>query len=311
MTDTNRRRYVVHHDGQFLYYLDRADFDGRDGKIEQLDLYADDTPMTRLDAKNYRGGWFAADHRARQILVQDPPKRIPTGYTLTDPAMESAKYPAALTVEQWQALGVDENRWQYGAEHREEPAELVALATDAGDWAQIEGMAPPETTEDTPAWAPDLMPGLMERREFHHLMPGRIPGLREHVYKRLERMVGMFRVTRDPSGKASGIYVRLQVPFEREVTHWKADIGRSGKELKSGKTVQTTVTRELRLPVPLDVPGENYAQALAAWDEGVEFWLGVVCASSAGAAKACNHCGGHGFVGGDVFTEYDVQKEVL
>jgi hypothetical protein len=310
MPDPTRRRYVIHHDGQFLYYLDRADFGNRDGMIEKLDLRADDTPMTRLQATNYRDGWFAADHRATQILVQDPPKQIPTGYTLTDPAMESAKYPATLTVEQWRAMVDDENRWQYRAEYREEPAEWVVLATDTGDWLLIEGTPPPKADENTPTWVPDLMPGLMERREFHHLMPGRIPGLRAHVYKRLERLVGMFRVHCDPSGKASGIYVRLQVPFERPVTHWEANTGRSGSKLKSGKTVQTTVTREMRLPVPHDVPGANYAEALAAWDEAVEYWLDVVKTSATGAAKACNHCAGHGFVGGDVFTEYDVQKEV-
>jgi hypothetical protein len=310
MPGPTRRRYVVHHDGQFLYYLDRADFANRDGMIEKLDLYADDTPMTRLDAKNYRGGWFAADHRAREILVQDPPKQTPIGYTLSDPAMESAKYPLTITVEQWQDMSGDENRWHYHGQYREEPGDRAALATDTGDWVQIEGTPPPKPADDALPWIPALLPGLMERAEYHHVMPGHIPGLAAHVGKRLEHLLGPFRVSYDRSGQSAGISVTLMVPFERPVTRWQPNVGRGGKTLKSGKKVQTTVRREMRLPVPANASGENYAEALAIWDQAVEFWIGVVQSSATGSAKACNHCAGHGFVGGDVFTEYDVQKEV-
>jgi hypothetical protein len=310
MQEINRRRYVVHHDGMFVYYLDRTDFGDRAGRIEDLELCADETPMTRLRAKNYSGGWYAAGHRATEILVQDPAKKIPVSYTLKDPAMESAKYPLTITPEQWKAMGWDDNRHQYEAENREEPAHWVALAVDPGDWVLIEGTPQPEDDEGSLRWVPDLMPGLMERPEFHHLMPGRIPGLAQHVGRILKNRLGSFQVSYDIDGRYPGVTVRLQVPFERPVTHWRANTGRNGQKLKSGKTVQTTVTREMRLPVPVDVPGENYAAALVAWDEAVEFWLGVVKTSAEGAAKTCNHCEGHGFVGGDVFTEYDVRKGV-
>lgn len=306
-----RRRYVIHHDGQFLYYLNRADFGARDSRIEQLDLYADDTPMTRLDAKNYQGGWFAADHRAHQILVQDPPTQVPTGYTLADAAMQSAKYPLTVTVEQWQDMSGDENRWQYRAQCREDPGHLTALATDTGDWLQIEGAAPPKSAEDTPAWVPDLMPGLMERGEFHHLMPGYIPGLPAHLGQILERRLGSFRVGWDRDGRADGVRAEVLVPFEQPVTRFVPNVSsRTGKTLRGGKHEQRTVTRTLRLPVPQRIHGENYEAAVAAWRAAVEYWLGVVEAVRSGSARACNHCGGHGFVGGDVFTEFDAPSGV-
>ena len=309
-TTAQRRRYVIHHQGQFLYYLDKADFGSRDGSIEKLELRADDTPMTCLEASNYKGGWYAADHRAREILVQDPAKRLIAQYVLKDDIVPSEKYPQAITVEQWRAMCGDENQWRYDAEFRDEPAQWVALAVDSGDWLQIEGTPPPKQTEDSPRWIPDLLPGLMERPEFHHLMPGRIPGLSQYLGQLLRRELGSFQVTFDAAGRNAGIYVRLQIPFERAITRWEANIGRSGNRLKSGKTVQTMVTREMRLPVPLDVPGETYAEALAAWNDAVEYWLGVVRTSAKGDAKACNHCASHGFVGGDVYTEYDVPRDV-
>jgi hypothetical protein len=118
----------------------------------------------------------------------------------------------------------------------------------------------------------------------------------------------MFRVRYGRDGRSAGVSVELLVPFEQPITRWESNIGRNGQRLKSGKTVQSTVTREMRLPVPAEVRAETYAQALAAWDESVEYWLGVVQTSAASGAKACNHCSGHGFVGGDVFSEYDVPK---
>lgn len=310
MNEPLRRWYVIHHDGQYLYYLDKAHFDHRDGRIETVELRADDTPMTRLQARNYKGGWFAADHRATQILVQDPPKQIPVAYTLKDPAMASAKYPLTITPEQWRAMAGDDNRWQYEAENREEPEAWVPLAIDTGDWILIEGTAPPKVEDEKRPWVPNLVAGLVERPEYHHVMPGYIPGLAAHIGARLRNSLGMFRVSYDANGHAAGVRVTLQVPFERSVTHWQANTGRNGQRLKSGKNVQTTVSREMHLPIPATMPGENYAAALTAWDEAVEFWLDVVKTSAGAGVKACNHCAGHGFVGGDVYTEYDIPKGI-
>jgi hypothetical protein len=308
MREIVRRRYVLHADGAFLYYLDRDDFGPRSGRIQDVELRADDTPMTRVEAQNYKGGWYAADHRATEILVQDPAKKIPVSYTLKDPEMASAKYPLTITPEQWQEMAGDENRWQYDAVNREEPAQWVPLAVDAGDWALIEGTPPPKAVDESRPWVPDLLPGLMERAEYHHVMPGHIPGLAAYIGRRLRNAVGQFAVSYDHTGRQPGVTVDLAVPFERPVTHWQANTGRNGQRLKSGKTVQSTVQRRLRLPVPAEVVSSTYAQALAAWDEAVEFWLGVVQTSAGAGVKTCNHCEGHGFVGGDVYTEFDVPR---
>lgn len=62
--------------------------------------------------------------------------------------------------------------------------------------------------------------------------------------------------------------------------------------------------------MPKQVRGENYAAAAKEFTEAVEYWVGVVRTAAKGDAKACNHCGGHGYVGGDVFTEFDVPMGV-
>lgn len=309
---TAKRRFVLRDGDAFVYYFDKNDLGSRASKIADIVIYADDVRMELLQGTDYQGGWFAADHRATRITVEDPARKVVDHYALRDPSAASVKYPAALTPEQWDGLGRDDTRWNlYETVHREQPPVRVELAVDTGDWIELDGTPPQPEPLDTPAWVPDLLPGLANRPEYHHLLPGYIPGLPAHIGQILERRLGTFRVSWDRDGRGGWVRAEVLVPFEQPVTRFVPNVSsRTGKTLRGGKKEQRTVTRTLHLPIPQRVHGETYAAAAEVWRGQVEYWIGVVEAARSGSAKACNHCEGLGFVGGDVFTEFDVPKGV-
>jgi hypothetical protein len=155
----------------------------------------------------------------------------------------------------------------------------------------LEGREPP--SPDEPQWVAQLPHALTERPEYKHLFPGHIVGLVDHMKKIFEAMPRARYVLLNFQNRP-GVYVDLRVPYDEPRTEWRADTSyRTGKKLKTGRTVPVLVSRSLTLPIADRVAADTYEEALALWDQQVAHWTRVVEEAS---VAACSHCDGKGYV---------------
>jgi hypothetical protein len=288
---------LKHPDGRFLYHLPTPDAFGTPGNrirvTELTGMYADGQPMEKLHAD-----WWATNHEATRLTATAQPGAKTVGYRLADPTAESVRYPATLTIEEWEERrDDDENLWQFYTNVTEDQPALEHVYE--GPIVVLEGREPP--TPDEPQWVAKLPHALTERPEYKHLFPGHIPGLDDHLMNLFKGMPYVDFVSSYFQNRP-GIHVSLKVPYDEPRTEWRANTGRNGKPLKSGYHVQITVNRRITLPIPSRVPGDTYEEALAVWQEQVEYWTGVVREAS---VAACSHCDGKGFVaaGSEKYSE--------
>lgn len=290
--------YALHHpDGRWLYHLpipSTLKTPGNQLRITELTgVFADGEPMEKL-----QGDWWATDHEATRLTATAQPGAKTVGYRLRDPAAESVRYPATLTVDEWnERREYDENMWQLYTNVTEDQPRLEHVFD--GPIVVLEGREPP--TPDEPQWVAALPHALTERAEYKHLFPGHIPGLDDHLMAIFKGMPHVDFVGSNFQGKP-GVHVSLKLPYDEPRTQWRARTGRNGKPLKSGYHVQVTVNRRLTLPIPHRVPGDTYEEALASWQEQIEYWTGVLEEAS---VAACSHCDGKGFVadGSEKYSE--------
>ena len=279
-------------DGCWLYHLpkpDTADF--RYGRNRQA--LADGQPMEELHSD-----WWSARSEASTLSTTAHRDQKTISYRLSDPDTESVKYPATLTVDEWdERRERDDNVWQLYTAVREDQDPVVHVYD--GPVMILEGREPP--TPDEPQWIADLPHALTGRPEYQHLFPGHIPGLADHLMTVFKGMPYVDFVSANFQGRP-GIHVSLKVPYDEPRTEWRANTGRNGKPLKSGYHVQITVNRRITLPIPNRVPGDTYEKALAVRQEQIDYWTGVVSEAS---VAACSHCDGKGFVahGSEKYSE--------
>lgn len=273
---------LKHPDGRFLYHLPKPD---TFPNIRDISLAADGQPMEQLSRD-----WWATDHEATCLTIAGQPSPKTTGYRLADPSAESVRYPATLSLEEWAERRDREGDtlWTLYTNVLEEQPRLEHVFD--GPIVVLEGREPPNP--DEPQWVAQLPHALTERAEYKHLFPGHIPGLAELLMARFKNMPYVDFVGANFQGRP-GIHVSFKVPYDEPRTEWRANKGRNGKPLKSGYHVQVTVNRRITLPIPSRVAGDTYEQALAEWQQQIEFWTGVVAEAS---VAACSHCDGKGFV---------------
>jgi len=280
---------LKHPDGRWIYHLPKPDTFGTPGFTSRADVtgvYADGQPMNQL-----HGDWWASPLEATRLTATAQPRPKTVGYRLTDPSAESARFPATLTVEEWAERSDREGDTLWGLYtnvHEEQPA--LEHVYD-GPVMVLEGREPP--SPDERQWIAQLPHALTERPEYRHLFPGRIPGLRAHLHHVIKDMPGI-RHCFDGYNGFTGLHVVVEVPFDKPQTRWVADLSRrTGKPLKTGRTVRETVTRSLNLPVQADVHAATYEEAMRVWEEQVAFWLSVVDSAK---VVACSTCHGTGHV---------------
>jgi hypothetical protein len=288
------RCVIKHPDGRWLYHLPAADAYGVTGVLAEHATPDGDTTrdtMTRIG----RGKWWSTSTKATRIVLTKQPGAVTTGYVLEDPDAASVRFPATLTTTEWQlrigqGTATDHDTlWSLYKSVREKQDPIEE--TIDGPFVVLEGGEPP--APDAPQWTVNLLDAVTQRPEYAHLFPGHIVGLRAHVHKLIDRMPHV-KYNFDGFKGVPGLHVTLRVPFEQPVTRWQADLSvRTGKPLRTGRTVPVTVERTLVLPVPDRVAADNYAAALTEWNTQVTYWTGLVTDAS---AAACNHCHGTGHV---------------
>ena len=278
---------LKHPDGRWLYHLPRPDTFGVDdwGAMPITGVFADGQPMEKLPRD-----WWAAPSEANRLTATGQPSPKTTGYTLDNKDTESVRYPATLTVDAYRERRDEEdNLWEfYTAVLEDQPP--VEYVYD-GPVMVLEGREPPGPNE--PQWVANLPHALTERPEYKHLFPGHIAGLVDHMKKIFEAMPRARYVLLNFQNRP-GVYVDLRVPYDEPRTEWRADTSyRTGKKLKTGRTVPVLVSRSLTLPIGDRVAADTYEEALALWDQQVAHWTRVVEEAS---VAACSHCDGKGYV---------------
>ncbi|WP_435245163.1 hypothetical protein [Streptomyces tendae] len=273
-------------DGRWAYHLTEPT--PRPGTRSAV--YADgnpDQPLTALG--NPQGPWYAADHLATKLtaVYQPPPETI--GFKLSDPAALSQRYPDRLTPEEWSER-VDDSDEYWNLYKRITQDRDPVVRDDEGPFLPLDGGEPP--APDALPWRADLPVELTQRPEYRHAFPGHIPGLKQHLADRIKTMRRVQYCFVDYQ-QTPGIHVTLRVPYDQPRTEFKANTGRRGQPLKSGRTVQVLVTRTVDLPVPAAVYGPNYQTALEDWERQVAFWLAQVKEAT---VAACSACDGKGYV---------------
>lgn len=280
---------IQHHDGRWLYHL--PDPSGREVSGKRTGIYADGQPMHRLvPLADSKGDWYVADHPAERITATYQPYPTPLRYALSDETVLSVRYPAELSVaERNKRTDVEDAIYRLYTAVTEDlpPVEYVY----EGPFVVLEGTQPP--APGSPRWVADIPRSLTERPEFHHCFPGHIAGLRDSLAEQIKRMGHVQHCFNGYKDRPAGLHVTIRVPFAQPKSRWIPNIGRGGRDLKSGRNAPITVSQEMYLPVPDRVAGPTYAVALAQWELQEEFWLQV---ARDAAVKACNNCGGTGHI---------------
>jgi hypothetical protein len=241
---------LKHPDGRFLYHLPTPDAFGTPGNrirvTELTGMYADGQPMEKLHAD-----WWATNHEATRLTATAQPGAKTVGYRLADPTAESVRYPATLTIEEWEERrDDDENLWQFYTNVTEDQPALEHVYE--GPVMVLEGREPPGP--DEPQWVAQLPHALTERPEYKHLFPGHIAGPGRPHDEDLRGDAAPDFVLLNFQNRP-GVYVDLRVPYDEPRTEWRADTSyRTGKRLKSGRTVPVLVSRSLTLPMPTALP---------------------------------------------------------
>ncbi|MEU5900217.1 hypothetical protein [Streptomyces venezuelae] len=278
---------VQHSDGRWLYHLPTP---REHRSARRISVLADGKPMSELPGT--QGLWWSSDRAAHRITARFRLGREVVGYRLRDLSARSERFPEQLSVDQW--------RERTRADHGEVFLELYESVTEeqpeqeyvyGTDFKALGGAEPP--SPDGPAWVAELPYTLTERPEYRHLFPGYLAGLLEALTAQIRALPHVEYCHTARRGDPVGLKVTIKVPFRQPVSRWQPNIGANGRVLKSGRNVPVTVRHTLHLPVRDEVPGSDYASALATWHELLELWTGVVGEAN---VRACNTCDGTGHV---------------
>lgn len=269
---------VAHPDGQSWYYLvpDSYSFSA---------WLADDTAMTHHGSN---GRWRVSTHRAERAVVGVKHGGIKVlGYTLRDPETLSARFPAELTAEEWDARSEMERDVMHPLyDHRTEdiPGEHVEFPADAVVDLGSGGPAP----ADGLAWHAELPYELAHHHEVRHLFPGYLDGFRAALCARL-RQLGY------DAYDVSTFSVSTRVQYSPKREKWTGALLRSGGRSKTrGAVVESWSTRRVDISPPRRIAGANRAEAVEEWYRHMEHWMAAIQEWS--EPRECGHCNGTGLV---------------
>lgn len=255
------------------------------------------------------GGWWSApvgglaeQPDTWRVEIERPGGKRVIHYNRT-PDIVSDKYPERLLPDAYASLTNDEADVYdprvsalYQPEFEDSPAVREPVE---GPWLRLDGK-PPGDMEDGLTWTATLPYELRERKEYLHLFPGHLSGVRDAMKDVLEQIPGVRVHT--ASGKFD-VSLKVALPKLPPLPKWAkprdysamTGTARERREHVAREAASTVylITRQLRLPVPDRVDGENRADAIRLWlqmrDEVVGYVESII-------ASPCAACGGHGYI---------------
>ncbi|MEU6713013.1 hypothetical protein ABZ897_16145 [Nonomuraea sp. NPDC046802] len=277
-------RYVLVQDGISMYYLASVT-SNYSWRADAAAAYANGEPMTKL---NIAGWWGTTTPGPHEIVVHIPNTDDTVRWDLKDLEAESARFPRTLTPEQFQQRSQDSDVWYAMYTAIREPADPTIIPVD-GPWTVLQDAPLPPQDKTLPPWTASLPTSLRHRPEYHHLFPGHLVGLRDHLTEVIKGLPYVYACYNQDRVLKVFMRVPLNKPEQKWVTPFTLDKRRRPKpELR-----EVTVERHLHLPAPDHVQGDSRADALTNWDQQVEHWVGIVRDAS---VKACSTCHGLGHV---------------
>ena len=228
------------------------------------------------------------------------------GHTLIDADAASAKFPAYLTDAEWVERG-------FGNE--DDPEGYMATRIYRAEWKVIPG-APtvhptaglteiPGSVDEHPdrPWVADQPMSLVYSRNYHHLFPGRMSGVREAVLAALNAEYGQKTGYLNSTGAvydwdgSHGKQIDVTLRLDYDTPQWAMKEKRTQSGRRSRATEKVRVTRDVVVSVPLGkgtyVQAASKAEAVEKFDAAVTAWVEWVKSHQ---MTVCSHCDGHGAI---------------
>lgn len=270
--ELSAKRYVLEHDGTWFYYLGRGYY----GET----FYADGEPMVSTETD----GWFATDHEARLIEAEKKAHQIRASYKLVEGVPPSEKFPASLTVAEYDAKNDDESTEYeprmyalYEAVMEDVPPVRTPVE---GEWFRLEGEPPPK---DGHTWHAKLPFELRYANEYRHLFPGYLEGFKNVLAAKLNKIPGVTAYDHQ------GFSVTIEIQWDKPpMVREKRRNDRKFKDYPA-----RPLTERVKLRPPYRIDGSNRAAAVKEWDRLMDDYVGQV--QDVANVKACGVCHGKGY----------------
>lgn len=248
------------------------------------------------------GSWWKAAGSMQDLVASAPGLPTLAGYVITDEDAVSAKFPSALTVEEYDARFVADAAGSalYKAVWEPGPAQ-TRLYPAAGMLVIGEGAPAPD---DGLKWVPNLPDELRRHPELWHQFPGHLTGFRDAAVETIKTLPVLAPQPHHSYARDAGVRVDRSRPSEIEVytyavyeprqTRFENSIGRNGQKLKRGYHVVEATRLEIKFSVSDTVSGATRADAVEKWHAQLDAITDAV--TEALSPAPCWHCKGTGVV---------------
>lgn len=231
-----------------------------------------------------------------EILFEQPRQGPVLDYELTDLDLVSVRYPAQLTVDQWNALDADEdeNRYKYRARRAEAAPVLHRIdVTGYQPWPlELDEVTERPRAPIGATWSPaSAWAQLFGLPSHDHLVPGFLTGFHQAAAAMLQNHPNIDRGwLSEPrvEKRARGAVVKASYVFAHEdgLSH-QVKAGRR----KTARPARETVRVEIELGIDA-VGGPTMLDAITAWKER----MAAVAAQVPEPGVVCSRCRGAGFL---------------
>lgn len=304
---TDKQIVALTGDDETYYLVPREPFPTKTWRGDITWAARDGDPLEPTNARRDPYGasrWLKHPGPPRDLIATRPTTPTLTGYRLADPAAESAKFPATLTIEEFKArtAGFDDTADSpEGAlyERVTEPQPDQHMLIPATSMLIIDDATP--APDDGHRWVANLRDELKRHPEVHHLFPGHLVGFRAAFIEAVKALPFMdvrqfiggdsAREDRDRRGYVD---ITRYAAYEPHHTRFVRDTGSGGRKLQSGRTVTETKMLTVSLPVPDTIAGTTRAEATIIWEATMSRLLAEV--TDALTPAPCWHCRGTGVV---------------
>jgi hypothetical protein len=248
------------------------------------------------------GGWWQAAGPVQDLVASVPGLPVLAGYVITDEDAVSAKFPSALTREQYDTQFEDDAAGSalYKAVWENGPVQTRVFPADA---MLVIGEGTP-APDDGMKWVPNLPDELRRHPELWHQFPGHLTGFRDAAVEAIKTLPVLAPQPHHSYLRDAGVRVDRSRPSEIEVythaayeprqTRFEHSLGRNGQKLKRGYHVVEATRLEIKFTVSDTVSGATRAEAVEKWHTQLDAITDAV--TEALSPAPCWHCKGTGVV---------------
>lgn len=268
--------------GLYVYSLGNLDRSFKD-VVDQ-----DNLPVDLHDHGYGKPMTVTSDHPLTSVTALRLRRGEITGYTLCDPAEESAKWPLNLTREQWDAI--DDEDGHYRAIFADAEPEAIVIDLSSHQPWPLDGDAERPTLPDGASWLPaTTWTDLFGMPSHDHLIPGSLTGFHGAAITLVREHPSFL-----PPSFPSEPRIEKGIWGHAEFTFFHSD-GLSTTVKQGRRKMKRPLRETIRVDLTIgadQVPGSSLADAIDRWNER----LAAVAAQLLEPSLVCATCRGLGFV---------------